>query len=103
MIGKGDEVPKLIEKGKSQFAGCEIKGKKLGVIGLGAIGVMVANDAEALGMHVTGFDPFISVEHAWGLSRTVKKGAGLESIFKNSDYISIHVPLTDETRGMIKQ
>jgi len=73
LIGKGSDVPKLIEKGKSNYDGPEIKGKKLGVIGLGAIGVMVANDAEALGMEVSGFDPFMSIDAAWGLSRTVKK------------------------------
>ena len=103
LIGKGAEVPKLIEKGKSQFAGNEIKGKKLGIIGLGAIGVMVANDACALGMEVTGFDPFISVDSAWGLSRNVKRANGLESLITESDYISIHVPLTDQTKGMINR
>ncbi|MFP4014504.1 MAG: phosphoglycerate dehydrogenase [Chitinispirillaceae bacterium] len=103
LVGKGDEVPKLVEKGKSNFAGPEIKGKRLGVIGLGAIGVMVANDAEALGMEVTGYDPFISVEAAWGLSRSVKRARGLESLLAESDYISLHVPLTDKTKGMINK
>lgn len=77
LIGKGAEVPKLIEKGKSQFAGNEIKGKKLGIIGLGAIGVMVANDACALGMEVTGFDPFISVDSAWGAFKECEKSQRL--------------------------
>lgn len=95
-----DDVTKAIEKGKSDFSGQEIMGKKLGIIGLGAIGVMVANDAEALGMEVTGYDPFMSVDAAWGLSRTVKKAISLDSIIADSDYISIHVPLNDKTRGM---
>ncbi len=103
LIGSGDEVPKLIEKGKSQFAGPEIKGKTLGVIGLGAIGVMVANDASALGMKVIGYDPFISVERAWRLSRSTQKAVSLDDLIANSDYISIHAPLTDETKGMINK
>jgi D-3-phosphoglycerate dehydrogenase / 2-oxoglutarate reductase len=103
LIGKGDEVPKLIEKGKSDFTGPEIKGKRLGVVGLGAIGVMVANDAVELGMQVTGFDPFISVEAAWGLSRNVKRARGLESLLAESDYISLHVPLNDQTKGMVNR
>jgi D-3-phosphoglycerate dehydrogenase / 2-oxoglutarate reductase len=103
LVGKGDEVPKLIEKGKSDFVGPEIKGKRLGVIGLGAIGVMVANDAMELGMQVTGFDPFISVEAAWGLSRNVKRARGLESLLAESDYVTLHVPLNDQTRGMINK
>ncbi len=103
LIGKGDEVPKLIEKGKSQFAGPEIKGKHLGVIGLGAIGVMVANDARALGMKVTGYDPFISVESAWHLSSDIARAKGPEEIFSNSDYITLHVPLADSTRNMINR
>ncbi len=101
LADKGAEVPKLVEQGKSQFSGPEIKGKKLGVIGLGAIGVMVANDAEALGMEVTGFDPFISVESAWGLSRTVQKAVSLDTLISESDYITVHVPLDDKTRGLI--
>ncbi len=101
LIGSGDEVPKLIEKGKSQFAGPEIMGKKLGVIGLGAVGVMVANDAASLGLDVTGYDPFISIESAWGLSRDVKKARGLDNLLSDSDYISLHVPLNEETEGMI--
>jgi D-3-phosphoglycerate dehydrogenase len=101
LIGKGDDVPKLIEKGKSQFVGPEIRGKKLGVIGLGAIGVMVANDAASLGMDVTGYDPFISVDSAWGLSRDIKKARGFDKLLSESDYISLHVPLDDETNDMI--
>ncbi len=103
LIGKGNEVPKLIEKSKSQFAGPEIKGKKLGVIGLGAIGVMVANDARALGMKVKGFDPFISVESAWHLSSDIERARGPEDIFATSDYISLHVPLTEDTKNMINR
>ena len=101
LIGEGKTVPKLIEKGKSQFVGPEIRGKKLGVIGLGAIGVMVANDAASLGMEVTGYDPFISVESAWGLSRDIKKARGFENLLSESDYISLHVPLDEETHEMI--
>ncbi len=99
--GKGDEVPKIVEQGKSNYTGPEIRGKKLGVIGLGAIGVMVANDAESLGMSVSGFDPFISVEAAWGLSRSVKRAISLDSLIADSDYISLHVPLNDKTKGIL--
>lgn len=101
LAGKGDEVPKIIEKQKSSFVGPEIRGKKLGVIGLGAIGVMVANDAESLGMRVSGFDPFISVEAAWGLSRSVKRAISLDSLIADSDYLSLHLPLNDKTRGFL--
>ena len=103
LIGKGSDVPKLIEKGKSNYDGPEIKGKKLGVIGLGAIGVMVANDAEALGMEVSGFDPFMSIDAAWGLSRTVKKAVSIDSLIAESDYITLHVPLNDSTHGKINK
>ena len=99
----GDDMPKLIEKGKSLFSGTEIKGKRLGVIGLGAIGVMVANDAVALGMKVTGYDPFISVESAWGLSRNVKKGISLDSVISDSDFITLHMPLNDNTKGLLNR
>lgn len=98
--GKGDEVPKLVEKEKSKFAGSEIKGKTLGVIGLGAIGVKVANDAIAMGMTVIGFDPSISVDNAWGLDSDVRKAISLDHLLADSDYITVHVPLTDGTRGM---
>jgi D-3-phosphoglycerate dehydrogenase len=103
LAGKGDEVPKLIEKGKTNFEGPEIKGKRLGVIGLGAIGVKVANDAIALGMEVTGYDPIISVEAAWELSRTVKRALSLDSLLSKSDYISLHVPLNDKTKSMLNK
>lgn len=103
LIGKGEEVPKLIEKGKAQFSGPEIRGKRLGVIGLGAVGVMVANDATALGMHVIGYDPFISVESAWGLSRDVRRANSLNSLLAHVDYITLHVPLNDETSMFINR
>jgi D-3-phosphoglycerate dehydrogenase len=103
LIGKGAEIGKLVEKGKSEFAGPEIKGKRLGVIGLGAIGVMVANDATALGMEVMGYDPFISVDAAWRLSRSVKQAKSLETLIADSDYITVHVPLTDKTKGMFNK
>jgi D-3-phosphoglycerate dehydrogenase len=103
LIGKGDEIDKLVEKGKSNYEGPEIKGKKLGIIGLGAIGSLVANDAIALGMEVTGYDPYISVEFAWGLSRDVKRATVLESLIKESDYITLHVPLSDQTKGIINK
>ena len=99
--GKSSEVPDLIEKNKKKFAGQEIMGKTLGVIGLGKIGVMVANSAIDLGMHVIGYDPFISLESAWGLAREVQRAEGLDTLLSNSDYVSIHTPLTDQTRGMI--
>jgi D-3-phosphoglycerate dehydrogenase len=99
--GKGKELGPLVEKGKKDFIGPEIKGKKLGVIGLGAIGVMVANDALALGMDVMGFDPYISVEAAWGLARTVRRATNLDQLLSQSDYITLHVPLVDATKGML--
>ncbi|HEY9059810.1 MAG TPA: 3-phosphoglycerate dehydrogenase family protein [Pseudobacteroides sp.] len=101
--GKGDEVPKLVEKGKSQFDGPEIKGKRIGVIGLGAIGVMVANDAVSLGMEVIGYDPFISVNAAWGLSSSVIRATSLDQIMSTCDYITVHVPLGSETKGMFNK
>jgi D-3-phosphoglycerate dehydrogenase len=101
--GKGEQVPKLVEAGKKQFAGTEIKGKTLGVIGLGAIGALVANDAIALDMDVIGFDPFISVDTAWNLSRNVKRAITIEELFASADYITVHTPLTDDTRGMFNQ
>lgn len=99
--GKGDEVGKLVEKGKSAFVGPEIKGKTLGVIGLGAIGILVANAAKSLGMNVYGYDPFLSVDAAWGLSRSIKHALTLDEVYANSDYITVHVPLTPDTKGMI--
>ena len=98
---KGAEVPALVEENKKNFAGQEIAGKTLGVVGLGKIGVMVANAALDLGMKVIGYDPFISVESAWGLSREVERAEGIDALIANSDYISLHTPLTDATRGMI--
>ena len=96
-------IDKLVEKKKSQFAGTEIKGKKLGVIGLGAIGVRVANACNRLGMEVYGYDPFISVDAAWSLSRNVKHINNLDDIYANCDFISVHVPLMDDTRKMINE
>lgn len=101
--GEGEQVPKLVEAGKKQFVGKEIKGKTLGVIGLGAIGALVANDALGLDMDVIGFDPFISVDTAWNLSRNVQRAMTIEQLFAESDYITVHVPLTDDTRGMFNQ
>ena len=98
--GQGDDVPKLVEAGKKQFVGKEIKGKTLGVIGLGAIGALVANDALDLDMDVMGFDPFISVDTAWNLSRNVERALSIEQLFASCDYITVHVPLTDQTREM---
>lgn len=101
LAGKGDEIPELAEKGKSQFVGPELKGKTLGVIGLGAIGAMVANTAIGLGMDVIGYDPFISVDAAWALSRAVHKAESLDSLLAKADYITIHVPQTNDTKGLI--
>jgi D-3-phosphoglycerate dehydrogenase len=98
---RADEVPDLVEKGKSKFEGPELKGKTLGVVGLGAIGVMVANDAVALGMNVTGYDPYISVEAAWNLSRAVERADTLEGLLARSDYVTLHLPLHDTTRGLL--
>lgn len=101
---KGEQdVAKRVEKGKGAFVGPEIEGKRLAVIGLGAIGVMVANTAFHLGMDVTGYDPYISVKSALGLSRHVSFSADLKSVLENADYISIHAPLTPETKNMINE
>ena len=101
---KDDEnISKDMEKAKKAFAGTEIKGKKLGVIGLGAIGCEVANAAAALGMDVYGYDPFISVNAAWMLSRDVKHITAVDTIYRECDYITVHVPLLDSTRGMINK
>ncbi len=99
--GKGDEVGKLVEKGKSDFAGPEIKGKKLGVIGLGAIGAMVANAAAHLGMEVYGVDPFLTVDNAVMLTTKMNYVKSYKEIFENCDYITIHAPLTPDTKEMI--
>ncbi len=99
---KGQEnVGKLVEAGKSQFAGPEIQGKTLGVIGLGAIGVLVANAALALGMKVIGYDPFLSVTAAWKLSPSVKQASGTDEVYAACDYLTVHVPLTPDTKGML--
>ncbi|GHH98042.1 phosphoglycerate dehydrogenase [Neobacillus kokaensis] len=103
LASEGDQIPKLVEAGKKQFVGKEIKGKTLGVIGLGAIGALVANDALDLDMDVIGFDPFISVDTAWNLSRNVQRAMTIEQLFAESDYITVHVPLTNDTRGMFNK
>ena len=96
-----EDVAKQVEKGKSQFAGNEIEGKTLGVIGLGAIGNMVANEAIKLGMDVIGYDPYISIDAAWKLSKHVRKATTLKEIYENSDYITIHVPYMESTKNTI--
>ncbi|MEG0356626.1 MAG: phosphoglycerate dehydrogenase [Christensenellaceae bacterium] len=99
--GQGEQVPKLIEKGKSQFVGGELKGKTLGVIGLGAIGIMVANTASAIGMNVIGYDPFLSVDKAWTISMYTHKAEKLDELLEKSDFISLHIPQTDKTKGFL--
>lgn len=99
--GEGDKVATLVEKGKNHFVGPELKGKKLAVIGLGAIGTMVANAGHALEMDVYGYDPFLSVEHALMLSRAVHKAGDLDKLLAEADFVSLHLPLTDKTRGMV--
>lgn len=101
LIGEGENVPALVEKGKSNFAGNEITGKTLSVIGLGAIGAMVANAAHRLGMNVIGFDPFLSINSALHLDPRVKVVNSLEAAVAEADYITVHVPLNDSTRGEI--
>lgn len=98
-----ENVGKTAEKAKKDFAGTEIEGKKLGIVGLGAIGVKVANVAKHLGMEVYGYDPYVSVDAAWNLSRDVKHVLNVEEIYAECDYITIHVPLMDSTRGMINK
>lgn len=100
LIGEGDNVPALVEKGKGNFAGNEISGKTLSVIGLGAIGAMVANAAHRLGMHVVGYDPFLSVGNALHLDPRCQIASTLEEAVKEADYITIHMPLNDSTRGI---
>ena len=99
--GQGAEVGKLVEKGKSAFAGPEVRGKTLGIIGLGAIGGMVANCANHLGMKVYGYDPYLSVNSAWNLTHHAVHATDINEIYENCDYITIHVPLNDETKGYI--
>lgn len=101
LIGQGAEVPARVEKGKSQFVGPELAGKTLGVIGLGAIGARVANNAVHLGMNVIGYDPFLTVKNAFFLSRQVKYTQNLQDIWKQSDFVTLHLPLNNDTRGMV--
>lgn len=96
-------VAKAVEKNKSQFAGPEILGKKLGIIGLGAIGVLVANMAVDLGMEVYGFDPYISIDNAWGLSSKVKRAKSVDDIISKSDYVTLHIPYMEETKNYISE
>lgn len=97
------EIGKKVEKQKSHYAGNEIQGKRLGVIGLGAIGAKVANIAFRLGMEVYGYDPYVSVDAAWSLSRHIKHINNVEDIYKECDYITVHVPALDSTKGMINK
>ena len=99
--GQGAEIAALAEKGKKNYIGQEIKGKTLGVIGLGAIGAQVANTAVDLGMNVIGFDPFLSVEAAWSVNHEVTRAETLDTLFARSDYITVHVPETPDTKGLI--
>ncbi len=101
--GNGDEVGKMVEKGKSAFAGPEIRGKKLGVIGLGAIGVLVANAANDLGMTVYGYDPYLSLQNAWNLSHNIIRAGEMKEIFEKCDYITLHIPLTKDTKNTINK
>lgn len=101
--GGNEDVAKAAEKEKKKFAGTEIENKKLGIIGLGAIGVKVANVAKHLGMEVYGYDPYVSVDAAWNLSRDVKHVLNVDEIYENCDIITIHVPLMDSTKGMIDE
>jgi D-3-phosphoglycerate dehydrogenase len=98
-----DTLEAVVEKGKAEFAGPEIKGKTLGVVGLGAIGVMVANDALALGMDVIGYDPYISIDAAWNLSRMVRRAETLDTLLKKSDYVTIHVPYSEQTKNLFNK
>lgn len=100
---KGKDVPKLVEAGKSNFTGPELKGKTLGVIGLGAVGVLVANAANSIGMTVLGYDPYISVDSAWGLSRNVQRALSYDQVFAQSDYLTLHVPYVEETKNLISE
>ena len=101
LSGKGDEVPKLVESGKKAFAGGEILGKTLGVVGLGAIGRLVANAAVELGMKVIGYDPYISIDAAWNLNHNVQKETDLNALLAKSDFVTLHIPYLPSTKGMI--
>ncbi|MHA6251741.1 phosphoglycerate dehydrogenase [Oceanobacillus sp. CAU 1775] len=103
LTGKGEQVPQLVEAGKKQFVGKEIKGKKLGVIGLGSVGALVANDALSLDMDVIGFDPYISIDTAWKLSRNIERAMSVEEVFEEADFITVHVPLTKETKDLFNK
>jgi len=98
---RADEVPELVEKEKSRFQGPELLGKTLGVVGLGAIGVMIANNAVSLGMEAVGYDPYISVDAAWHLSHSVQRADTLEGLLAKADYVTLHLPLNDATRGLL--
>ena len=98
---RADEVPDLVENEKSRFEGPELKGKTLGVVGLGAVGVMVANDAAALGMQVIGYDPFMSVDAVWNLVGSITRAETLDGLLSKSDYVSLHLPLSDTTKGLL--
>ncbi|WP_044338315.1 phosphoglycerate dehydrogenase [Rossellomorea aquimaris] len=99
----GEDVPSVVEAKKKEFVGSEIKGKKLGVVGLGAIGVLVANDALALGMDVVAYDPFISVDAAWRLSQDVKRAHHIEEVWAECDFVTLHIPLTDKTASFVRE
>ena len=99
IAGEGDNISKLVEKNKSRFQGPELKGKTLGVIGLGAIGAQLANTAIALGMEVYGYDPFLTVDAAWRLSRSVRHATDEKTLYENCDYISVHIPYNKDTKG----
>ncbi|MDR1392308.1 MAG: 3-phosphoglycerate dehydrogenase [Clostridiales bacterium] len=100
LIGKNSEIQNTIEKEKNIFAGTEIKGKTLGVIGLGAIGIQIANAALCLGMEVLGYDPYISIDNAWGITKSVKKASCMQEVFKKSDYITVHITYTEDVKEM---
>ena len=100
-FGPDDDVEAIVEANKKKFAGNELEGKKLGVVGLGAIGAMIANDAYRLGIEVYGYDPYVSVDTAWSISRRVNRVMELDDLLKICDFITVHVPLMDSTRGMI--
>jgi D-3-phosphoglycerate dehydrogenase len=101
LINDGDKVPALVEKGKANYGGNEIKGKTLAVFGLGAIGVLVANAAQSLGMNVIGYDPYILIEHAWNLHHDVIRARSIESMLAKADFITLQIPLMNETKGFI--
>ncbi|KAF0226848.1 MAG: D-3-phosphoglycerate [Erysipelotrichaceae bacterium] len=103
LLEKGKEIPRLVEAGKSKFGGPELKDKTIGVIGLGAVGVLVANAAQSLGMNVLGYDPYISVDSAWGLSRNIKRSLSYDEIFIASDYLTLHIPYVEETKNFINE